>query len=310
MIRTPPSHARSRRPVLPLAVGALCVLALLPTRLTGWLSGVAGALDVLVAPAQWPIAAALRTVRAQVRGPADSDPLVAELRRNAQGFEQLYLQALDENRRLTRTVGELQQGAAVPSGVRVQQVVADVIGLHADASSTLLKVKAGTTSRISKDSVAAFDGVHLVGIVVDVDAQISRVLPATDRAAGKLDALVMLNPAPASGPVSGAAPLDTALRCLLDPTGDGRLRGPLEVPPSRQDLPAPEVKPGMVVRLAGDRWPAPARMLIVGLVERVEPAANGRPIVIVKPVFELRDLSSVVLRSPASDAGVGGGSRP
>ncbi len=302
MIRTPPSYARPRRPVLPLAVSLLAILAVLPTRWTGWLNPVGGVLDVIVAPAQWPIAAGIRSVRSQVRGGglADADPLAAELRRETQRFEQLYLQALDENRRLTGLITSLQGGLAVAPGVRIHQVQADVIGLHADASTTLLKVKAGAASRVSRESVAVFDGIHLVGRVVDVEPQISRVLPTTDRAAGKLDVLVMLGEAP--GSVAGApGPLDTALRCLLDPTGEGTLRGPVEVPPPRQDLPRPEVKPGMVVRLEGARWPAPARMLIVGVVERVEPAANGRPIIVVKPVFELRDLASVIIRSPASD---------
>ncbi len=319
MIRTPPSHARPRRPVLPVAVGVLAVLALLPTRFTAWLAPLGSVADVIAAPAQWPLAAGLRAVHAQVRSGPGATPEAAELRRNAQGFEQLYLQALDENRRLVRTLTEMQRGSAVPSGVRVHQVAADVIGPSADATTTLLKVKAGTAAGIGKDSVAAFEGVHLVGLVVDADTQIARVLPATDRAAGKLDGLVMLGTSPTGG-AGGAAggggggggggPLDSALRCLLEPTGDGRLRGPVEVPAARADAPPPEVRPGMVVRLAGERWPAPARMLIVGYVERVEPAANGRPMVVVKPAFEVRDLSSVILRAPARDGQQGGGGRP
>jgi hypothetical protein len=91
----------------------------------------------------------------------------------------------------------------------------------------------------------------------------------------------------------------SGLECLLSPSADNTLRGPVE------DARGIEPSPGQIVRLAdSDRWPASAQMLLVGRVESVEPDPNQplRKVVIVRPSLKLDRVSEVVLRISADAA--------
>lgn len=313
------SHSSTRAPRLPLAgvCVVLLVLAVLPPRWIGFVGWFGGVLDLLLAPVQSPAAAAVRWVRGPLRAGGEDDPALAELLRQTEELKTQRLQDWDEIQRLRRQLTTLQRGALVEPMSGSSQMVAEVIGAGADAGSSLLKIKAGSVNGVPADAIAVWDGVHLVGRVVEVEARIARVRPLTDRNAGAIDGVIIpSDPGPLLAPDPTALALETPLR----PTGDGRLSGPVEVRTSRPDLPNPEIKQGMIVRLrgqartgGGENWPPTARMLIIGVVERVETAANERPIVYVRPAFNLADLSEVVLRwpegvslgQPASPAGGG-----
>lgn len=97
------------------------------------------------------------------------------------------------------------------------------------------------------------------------------------------------------------------IRCLLFPNRSGRLAGDAEVLNPTAGRPSPpKPEPGMVVRLldaSEGAWPRSARMLVVGVVEMVEPNPDQplRPLVTVRPTVQLRRLSEVVLRIPVDE---------
>ena len=309
MPRPHPSTKAPRTPLLALSA-LLLTLALLPPNWIGFVGWFAGVLDLLVAPVQSPVAASVRWLRGPAR-PAADDPALAELRRQADELKAQRLQDWDEIQRLRRQLVTLQRAPLLDSAAPIAQLVAEVIGAHADAASSLLKLKAGSLNGVPTDAVAVVDGVHLVGRVVDVEPRLCRVRPITDRSAGPIDGIIIPSD---PGPLLAPDPLALSLETPLTPTGDGRLSGPVEVRSSRPDLPMPEIKPGLVVRLrgsprpGGSPWPAPARMLILGTVERVETASNDRPIIFVRPAYSTTDLAEVVLRWPSTpDASPGAG---
>jgi hypothetical protein len=95
------------------------------------------------------------------------------------------------------------------------------------------------------------------------------------------------------------------VRCRLAPVGKGLLQGDLE--DKRDESGAPIEPPaGAEVRLSDPtRWPADAQMLIVGVVERVEPSPRQplRRVVVVRPsVPDLTRVGEAVLRIPSRDA--------
>lgn len=280
-------------------------VAVLPPRWIGFLGWFGGVLDLLVAPVQSPVAASVRWLRGSARASGD-DPAVAQMRRQTEELKSQRLQDWDEIQRLRRQVSLLQGGAVMEPSAPVAQMVAEVIGGHGDAGGALLKLKAGSLNGVPTDAVAVWDGVHLVGRVVDVEPRLCRVRPLVDRHAGPIDGVIIPSD---PGPLLSPDPMALALETPLTPTGDGRLSGPVEVRSSRPDLPMPEIKAGLIVRLRGqprpgsEAWPAPARMLIIGTVERVETAANERPIVYVRPAYSPADLAEVVLRWSASAGG-------
>jgi cell shape-determining protein MreC len=294
------------------ACALIVLLGVLPAGWIGFVGWIGNVLDLLLAPVQSPVAAGVRLLRGPLRAGADGDPAVAELRRQVEEFRTQRLRDWDEIQRLQRQLAALQRAAMLNPSLPVSQIAAEVIGGHSEGGGTLLKVKAGSLNGVPSDAVAVWDGVHLVGRVVDVEPRIARVRPVTDRNAAPIDGVIIPSD---PGPLLAPDPMAMALETPLQPTGDGRLRGPVEVRMARAGMPPAEIVPGMIVRLRGagrpgtEAWPEPARMLIVGVVERVETGPNDRPVVLVKPAFSLADLAEVVLRWPDARAVVPGGAR-
>ncbi len=150
----------------------------------------------------------------------------------------------------------------------------------------------GASQGVTQNTVATAPGLQLVGRVIGVTGRTATIRPITDRAAGSLRAMVMLDEG------------SNGLLTNLSPIMDGTLQGDVE------DRRTPDGKPiepqvGQLVRLADPRWPKNADMLLVGKVEQVlpSPAQPLRRMVVVRPTIDRLDrLSEVVLRvTPQAD---------
>jgi len=300
------SLSSSRRPnaSMPVMVLGLVLLSLLPARWIGFIGWFGGVAQTLLAPIEGPVSTAVRSLRGPARLDDETDPRLREITAELERTRLLRLQAEDENRRLRERIVGMQRGIDLNPALDIRQFVASVINLQPDPSGTLLKIRAGAAQGVTTDAVAVFEDVHLIGRVVSTDNLISYVLPIVDRASGVQDAAIMIDEGGSAG--EGLA---SAVRCSLTPTTEGRLAGPVEYQPVRPGMVAPEIKPGQIVRLVGSQWPPAARLLVVGRVERVDMATNQRPMVTVKPVYDLRALGEVIVRfngSPDSSARPGG----
>jgi hypothetical protein len=288
---------------LTVTIIALIVLSLAPPQLTNWVGALRAPVQTILAPLAFPFAAALRFVNPdEVLRPVDAPALDAlRLERDAYLREVNQLRA--ENDELRRAINELQQGLDLNPNIPVRQFNRPVITSPIDLSSRLLTVRAGTREGVEPTAtVAVVRGVHLVGRVIAADALKCQVLPFTDRNAGSIDGVVMLDPV-----VPGPA-------CRLTPRGDGTLAGRLKTEsvllPGGQasaatDLagdPAAGVRIGMVVRLADETWPLSAQMLELGVVESVQTPPEDIRIrtIVVRPRYRIDRVSEVTLRVPTS----------
>lgn len=274
--------AFSPRRVLLLSVIALVILAVTPGRYTRWL----GALRDPVAAAAAPASAPARWVAAWLR-PAtprslSGDPSVAAIELERDRALTLWRQSQVRIEELERLIVELQRGRALNPELDIVAVAAPIVGVSSDLTSGMLTARAGRDRGVARNTVVVVAGAHLVGRVTDAGARTSAVLPVTARATGWLRAVV-----------DTGAP-DRLPGATLRPAGDGQtLAGDL-------DADAAGVEVGQTVRLADDGWPKAAQALIVGRVISVGPKPNQplRLVVTVRPEFDLRRLSQVILLTP------------
>ncbi|MBA4028181.1 MAG: hypothetical protein C0475_03420 [Planctomyces sp.] len=313
------------------ALTALCllvVLSLAAPRLAVWVDPMARLAETLVAPSQSVIRAVFLP-RAERLIDTDPNPAVAGLEAQTQQLRTLLRRSEQRVRELERLIEQLQQGRLLNQFTGVNQLDAAVIGLHANLSTSLLKVLAGTRTGVGPGSVAVFDGVNVVGRVVDSDERLCRVLPITDRQAGRLRGVVLTAErlTPESDPLGRRVRVGPAegqrLSVILEPNGRGVLTGSVEYPPIQagetlEDRARREqaVEPGMLVRLSDPSWPRSAQMLVLGVIERAERLDNDRRRVTVRPLADLERLSEVSLRVPvdaladAPEQGVPGAGAP
>ena len=301
------THGSFRQPVLgrhaPIAACVvLVVLALLPVRALGFTGWFAGLTTMLVAPITHPFA---RVGRLLI--PAE----VAQEKRSAETLaEQLdeemarRTRVERENERLRATIEQLSRGAAVAPDVPVRQLVRQVI----EPSPRLMRVRVDPADGVTPNAIATAAGVQLVGRVVEAEGRSVLIQAITARDAPKIRAEIGLTDDASAGRA-----------CLLAPGPDGTLRGEVEaaeatadpgagVPPAAGDA---GLRVGQTVRLSDDQWPRHAQMLVIGVVESVEPHERQplRQVVTVRPTVDLHRLAEVVLRLP--DIGRGGeASRP
>jgi hypothetical protein len=286
MARIVPQSVFARR-VLPASIVALAFASLAPPGIIGWVGGLSSVATTLIAPVSHPMALLSRWLRPE--GPSDADPaLIEALESERDLYKTAFLRADAENRRLLRTIEELQRGIALNPDLAVRQVSAPVIGVSSDLSSGLIRVKAGRNAGVDPGAVAAASGLQLLGRVTEVSARTCLVLPITSRRAGALLGRVMVDEL-----------ANTGLTCSLEPRGDGTLAGPVEDrrDPATGQIIEPRV--GMTVRLDDpDHWARSAQFLVIGRVERIEPATQpGRRVVVVVPTIpNLERVSEVVLR--------------
>ena len=298
----PRSRWINPRSGLAAAIAVLAVLSFAPPRVAGWVGAFRGPVRTVLSPVAAPFALLLGLV-SRDETLATSGPAQEALTQR-DGYLREVNQLRAENDDLRRVIADLQHGLDLNPNIPVRQFTAAVIGSSMDLSSSMLSIRAGTREGVEPSaSVAVVRGVHLVGRVVGSPLpRTCSVLPFTDRSAGSINGVVMLD-ATRFGPA-----------CRLEPRGDGTLSGRLRsesvllptgarsaaIDAASGDANA-GVKPGMIVRLADDSWPQSAQMLELGIVESVETPAQDIRIrtIVVRPKYRVERVSEVTLRVPA-----------
>jgi cell shape-determining protein MreC len=279
--------------VFPGVVLALIVLSLTRLNWLRWVQPFANLTTALLTPGSALASAASRWILPARRDPSqtENERILLEQLEHA---KLLFLQGEDENRKLRAQIAELQRGILLNPDLPVSPLLVPVVGTSSDLSSGLLRVRGGESLGITPNTVAVSSGLQVVGRVTSVSGATSLVQLFTSKAAGKISGRVMVD-----------EPNGVGLRCLLEPLGDGRLRGQVESPPSGVSAPPPEA--GQTVRLADERWPTSAQMLVLGKVESVEqdPASPLRTIVTVLPTLSVDRVSEVILRMVGDDSSGG-----
>lgn len=280
---------------LAIAMAACLVLSLAPTRSTRAVDWFASLVVRLAAPVTHPIALFSRWI--SPAGRAQIDPDLTARAEDAERFRTLYLRAARENEELRARIRDLQSGVSLNPERPIALIGASVIGVSGDLRHTILRTRRGSEVGVLPNTVATYRGTRLLGRVVRSERGLSEILPITDRAAPTILGRVVLRE-------DGAG-----RRCTLEPTGDGRLRGPVEDPLERPELEGFDLRPGLIVRLDDGAWPAHAQMLEIGVVEGVEPSPENplRQIIIVRPGVDLARVSEVEFRVSRDlvDAGQG-----
>lgn len=296
-----------RNALIASAIGA-AVMSIAPARLIAWTAWLAAPVELLVAPVQQPLRSVVLWLTRPTTGPEAADPVLAELERQRDIWHRRYLAERESNNILRERLADAERSRSLNPGVSVRLITAPVIGESRAAGGRHLRVRAGTSEGISTTSVAVIRGVNLVGRVRETLPRTSLILPITERAAGQIQGVVMLDDN-TIGPT-----------VLLEPTGDGSLAGrvgefreTIAIAP-RQDQPdstqpnttartTSDQLVGSLVRLSDASWPESAQMLVIGRIERAGPMPDQplRTVVTVTPLFRLDRAAEVTLRCPDLD---------
>ncbi len=270
--------------MLLLSVIALAILAVAPGRYTRWLGALRDPVAAVTAPASAPMRWVASWLRPATPRTLSGDPSVAAIEQERDRALTLWRQSQMKVEELERLIIELQRGRALNPELDIVAVAAPIVGASSDLTNGTLRARAGKDRGVTKNTVVVVAGAHLVGRIIDSGARTSTLLPVTAKATGWLRTVV-----------DTGAP-DQLPGATLSPAGDGEtLVGDL-------DADAVGVEIGQTVRLADDGWPKSAQALIVGRVVSVGPKPNQplRMVVTVKPEFDLRRLSQVILLTPGS----------
>lgn len=270
-----------------LAVAAL-LLALLPVRaLSGWTDDLARLVSVPLAP----VMHLGMFLRDQVRPPRVAfDPQAPEtlaLEREIAQYRMLYEQSRLEVERLERSLATIRAVSARVDSPDTAFTEATVIAGDPSRRDGVLTLNAGERHRVRAGAAALADGDVFVGVVApDVGSFSCALIPSH-----KLPSIgVRLLPPEGSDPRAAATSYPGA---VLKPTGRGTFTA--DVASSMA------LTPGMVARLADDRYGRAALGARVGVVVAVEPVEKA-PLarrVEVRPIIESSALSTVVLVTPA-----------
>jgi hypothetical protein len=271
---------------MPITIVLLFVMALAPIRWIEWTNWFSAQIRVVIAPITAPITMAVDAVI------PDALPEASERERAIANERDRYrtelLQIRQENERLSELIDQFSRGAAITPDLTVRQVRARRMSNIGDQ----LLIRTDRIEGLTQGTVVVVDAVQLLGRVSRVDKRTSTVRPITAKSARSIMGVVLLDD-------SGIR----QVRCLLKPADGGVLVG--EVARS-VDGEGWAVEPGMEVRLLDNQWPEHAQMLLIGIVERIEPK-DSQPLrqrIVVRPsVQDLRMVPEVILRLPADDPG-------
>lgn len=298
--------------LLALAAALCAVTAVAPARVTGWVDSLAYPVQIVTAPVRWLVGQVARTGGSGGSGAGDGSQLARDVALLTARNHRLAA----ENDELRAQVRALQRGAELNIQGEAMRIVAPVIAADSSAGGGLIMLRTGrvrgadgSDTVVPVGSVAVFDAVNLVGRVVRAAGPVADVQPIGEAGTRELRATIF--------PLEGDASVDPSTSQLgvrLTPAGQGRLRGGVVALVLPEGEFEPSVRVGMAVRLSDPAWPRAAQMLVVGTVESVERAENGRPVVTVKPSFDARSLRQLtILLTPdwgGSGGAVGGGGPP
>lgn len=283
------------RPGFGLVVLALVVLSLLPSGWIGWAGYLNSPLVFLFAPVQRPLRSLVVWLKPPEPARGPDDPMITSLQSERDDYWRRLLQAQQEVVDLRTLIKDLSRGIELNPNLPVRQIMAPVIGSGPDLSGGLITVQAGKREGVQIGNVVTVRGVHLVGRIRKVDNRTSAVMPITYQAGSKVSeyirGVIMLADEKV-GPV-----------CELAATGKGTLVGAIADEPDAVSGRRAEITPGMTVRLVEESWPQSSRMLVIGVVERVEPLPQQplRRMVTVRPVYDIERWSEVMIRIPTTD---------
>lgn len=270
-----------------LAVVAFTVSMLPASALLPWTNDLARLVSVPLAPVTH-FGMFLREQVRPARAAFDpSAPETVQLEREIAQYRMLYEQSRLEVERLERSLATMRAVSARIDSPDTRLVEASVIASDPSRRNGVLGLNAGERHGVRAGAAAIVDGDVFVGVIApEVGSFSSSLIPAN-----KLPSIgTRLIPPEGSDPRKPASSYPGA---VLKPTGRGTWTA--EVATSL------ELAPGMVARLADDRFGRAvlgARIGIVVSVEPVEQAPLARRVEI-RPVIDLDSLSSVVLAVPA-----------
>jgi hypothetical protein len=263
-------------------VSMLPVSALLP-----WTDDLARLLSVPLAP----VTHFGIFLREQVRPPQaafdPSAPETVQLEREVAQYRMLYEQSRLEVERLERSLASMRAVSARVDAPETRLIEASVIASDPSRRTGVLALNAGERHGVRAGAAALVDGDVFAGVIApNVGSFSSSLIPAS-----KLPSIgARIFPPEGSDPQKPASSYPGA---VLKPTGRGTWTA--EVATSL------ELAPGMVARLADDRYGRAALGSRIGVVVSVEPVEQA-PLarrVEIRPVIDLDGLSSVVLAVPA-----------
>lgn len=210
-------------------------------------------------------------------------PEVVELESEAERFRMLYERARLENERLERTIASLGAVSTRVGAGRHRLLEASVVGTDPTRRDGVLRINAGSRHGLREGAPAFLDGDAFVGVVgTDVGPLGATVVPSI-----RLTSIgVRLYPPRGSDP---AAPASASPGAVLRPTGRGTWEADVAS--------SVELFPGMVARLADERFPRAALGARVGRIVAVRPIEQvplARRIE-VEPIARTEELGTVVV---------------
>ncbi len=272
---------------MPITIGVLFILAFLPARMLKWTDWFSAQVQVAIVPITHPLTIAVdKIVPISISDPAASErerALLNELER----VKVELLQTNEQNARLVQQMKERYDLGDEILSDRVRLAIRPRVG---NLAGDILLIRTGNLEGLTQGTVVVSEATQLVGRVSRVDRKTAHVLPITAPGAQPITGTILLNP-------DGTK----RIGCLLEPTGNGTLRGDVARPSLEESL---RIEVGQEVRLLDSQWPTSAQMLLIGTIERVEsdPEQPLRSQIVVRPTFgDLRRVPEVTLRIPDTD---------
>ena len=281
MVRSRPTS----RVAFPVVIGLTLVMAMLPW---SWRRPWAEPIGAIVRIPLTPVGDLLHAIGGRLR-PAPSpvgaiEASVEDLELEVERLWQLYRAEQKRTRNLAEQVAQLQQ--LPPEVLRsssmalMARVVMD--GSDSTLGASIVRLPRTLEQPLVPGTVAVYQGVHLLGRTTDASDRrhLATVMPAAHPSVGALQGRVFPDP---DGDSSRSFPV------YLEPTGTGSFISEIDRSAS--------IERGARVRLDDDSWPATAQMMIIGEVSSVK-VDDDEPLrdrLVVTPIYELRDVSTVTL---------------
>lgn len=276
------------------AIVLVTIIALLPTRLLGWVGDLSSIVRLPVAPlgdlgntaAAW-----LRPIPVpHEEFSPDAQKLVLNLEEQRDRYERLYHASTQRIADLQEQLQQLQQVPIDTLEAPVSLLRAQITTRNPSEPNAPVQLNRGSRQGVATSSIAVYNGVNLIGRVAEVTAVSCSLHPLTHAGTGLIRAAVM----PAA---DNTITVNEAARVALKPVGNGSFLG--DVSSDRA------VKIGDTVRLFDSAWPMSAQAMIIGVVVEVHTKDNQplRNEIVVKPRYTVSQLSDVTLIVEDQSAG-------